>query len=242
MSRTVKIVLVSSLLLNLIFLILAGVFVQRRGGMSYIYEKFGYCTSQKPAAAVSPVYRDYVSVQAILPVNSKSILFIGDSITQDCLWTELLGNLNVKHRGVDGDTLTGMLARIDKLAEAKPAKIFLMAGIVDLMNGRDIPSIAKDYEKILVRIRKISPNTTVYVQSVLPVNSTLDKRIGVGNNDIAALNKGIEGLAKSLNMTYLDLYSSFLKDGQLNPDYSYDGLYLSGRGYLAWKKLIEKYI
>lgn len=242
MSRSVKIVLVSSLLLNILFLILAGVFIQRRGGMSYLYSKLGYCSAEKPVAVVNPVYRDYISFQALLPVNSKSILFIGDSITEDCLWTELFGNLNVKNRGVDGDTLSGILARIDKLAEAKPAKIFLMAGVVDLMNGRDIPSITKDYEKILVRIRKISPNTKIYVQSVLPVNNSLDKRIGVGNRDIEALNKGIKGLAQSLNMTYVDLYSSFLKDGQLNPDYSYDGLYVSGRGYLAWKKLIEKYL
>jgi len=42
-------------------------------------------------------------------------------------------------------------------------------------------------------------------------------------------------MAVSMQVTYVDLYDSLLDDKhQLNAGYTYDGLHLSGKGYLVW--------
>jgi lysophospholipase L1-like esterase len=47
---------------------------------------------------------------------------LGDSITDEGEWTELLG-FNVKNRGISGDTIERILHRLDTILESKPKQI-----------------------------------------------------------------------------------------------------------------------
>ena len=46
-----------------------------------------------------------------LPVTSKDIVFLGNSITDGGEWNELLANPRVKNRGISGDRSSWMLDR-----------------------------------------------------------------------------------------------------------------------------------
>ena len=51
-----------------------------------------------------------------LPVTSKDIVFLGNSITDGGEWNELLANPRVKNRGISGDRSSWMLDRLDRPA------------------------------------------------------------------------------------------------------------------------------
>ena len=44
-----------------------------------------------------------------LPVTSKDIIFLGNSITNGAEWSELFSNKHVKNRGISGDICMGCL-------------------------------------------------------------------------------------------------------------------------------------
>ena len=77
------------------------------------------------------------------------------------------------------------------------------------------------------------------MQSVLPVGFA--NRIS--NDTIQLLNDKIKDITIKTSVTYIDLYSYFLSENNcLNDEYSFDGLHLSGKGYLLWKKILEPYL
>jgi hypothetical protein len=67
-----------------------------------------------------------------LPDTRKEIIFLGNSITDGCEWSELLADRHVKNRGISGDVTAGVLNRIREITASKPAKVFLLIGINDL--------------------------------------------------------------------------------------------------------------
>lgn len=181
----------------------------------------------------------------VLPTRDEgtSILFVGNSITDDCEWGELFNNPNVLARGIDGNTTSTVLARVHELTRHKPAKIFFAIGTNDL--GRTpIDTIMKNMGKILQVFSDESPDTKIYIQSVLPVAKESMWGQGSKNDNILALNNRYKQYCKENNYTYIDLNSHFLADDgyHLKPEYTNDGLHIMGAGYILWKSLVADYV
>jgi lysophospholipase L1-like esterase len=176
-----------------------------------------------------------------LPNHRQEIVFLGNSITEGCDWAELFQNPLIKNRGINANILPDVLSRIKEVTEAQPAKVFLMIGTNDIGRGRKIADIVKDYEKLLMEFKLQSPNTAVFVQSILPVNLAKGERER-DNQTIILLNKKIEALAAKYSCKYIDVHKAMLTDEQLNSNYTNDGLHLNGRGYLQWKAVLEPYL
>jgi lysophospholipase L1-like esterase len=175
-------------------------------------------------------------------MTNKTIIFLGDSITDNCEWNELLQISSAQNRGIAGDITNGVLNRLDSVIKANPNKLFLMIGVNDLGINRNQEDIVKDYDEILSVLTKSLPNTKIYVQSILPTNVKITKYIG-DNKNIIALNKNIKLLSDKYHLSYIDLYSKMIdNDGNLNKDYTVDGLHLNGNGYLVWKDAIKDYL
>jgi hypothetical protein len=58
-----------------------------------------------------------------LPNEANEIIFLGDSITDGCNWSEMFHDLRVKNRGISADITDGVLDRLDEVVESKPLKI-----------------------------------------------------------------------------------------------------------------------
>ena len=190
----------------------------------------------------TPHYLNKSSLYEQLPIKQGQIVFLGDSITDGNEWNELLNHPNMINRGISGDTTEGVLHRIHHICALRPSKIFILIGTNDLGKGTSIRKIIANYDQIIFTIKQYSPQTIIYVQSIFPVNEKMlrSKRT---NHDIILLNRKLEKLAREKQVTYIDVYSSFItKHHQLHPNFSYDGLHLNGLGYLQWKKVLEKYI
>lgn len=169
------------------------------------------------------------------------IIFLGDSLTSNAEWAELLGNYKVKNRGIRNDTVKCILSRIDEVISSKPDKIFLMAGINDLIS-KSRENVANNLKELILTIRKLSPDTKIYVQSLLPINNSI-KKTGRNNQDIAYVNFELFAFCKNkVNIEYIDL-QDILADGKgnLKAEYTYDGGHLNGAGYLKWKELVAPY-
>lgn len=181
-----------------------------------------------------------------LPVTSSDIVFLGNSITNGAEWGEIFRNPHVKNRGISGDIAEGVYDRLGAITKGKPKKIFLLVGINDVARGTAADTIVKRIGKIVRRIKEESPRTKIYIQSLLPVNDRFGMFGGHTSrgNVVLEVNRQLVELAKNEAVTYIDLYSHFKnKDGEkLNPEYTNDGLHLLGKGYMLWKKIVEKYI
>src|SRR5574338_412786 len=96
------------------------------------------------------------------PNSSKDIIFLGNSITAGIDWMELLGRTDVRNRGISGDITFCVLERLNEVTEGKPSKVFILIGINDI--ARNIPDsvIARNYQKIIQRIKKESPSTKIF--------------------------------------------------------------------------------
>lgn len=223
-----------SLLLNVIFLLSFGYFIFiKRDGFNYLKNKI-FTPLQEPLN--SHLYQTKMSIFNSMPYVEGSIIFLGDSITEFCNWNELFGQNNIINRGISGDTLDGLLYRIDEVIKKKPKKLFIMIGINDLGKGKSVNQILEKYTILMDKTHSNLPETKIYIQSVLPA-----KRKNLSNTDIKKINIGLIKIANKYNKNYIDLYSSFLsKNNELNDAYSLDGLHLNGKGYQLWKQIIKK--
>ena len=205
---------------------------------------------QKNTIALDTSYRPKTYDQQVAQFKSypnadNDIIFLGNSITARNHWEELLQMPNAKNRGISGDTTFGILERLSEVTEGKPAKIFLLIGINDI--SRDFPDeeIISNYTGIIKRIKAESPNTRIYVQTILPVNAEFGVYKNHYNKDehILRVNNAIEQLAKAENLTLIDLHDHFLDaNGHLDADYTEKGLHLNSKGYELWAKILTPYL
>lgn len=111
----------------------------------------------------------------------------------------------------------------------------------DLAYSKTIGHVISNYLKILEKNEQESPETNVYVHSVLPTEDAI--HYTRKNTDIQEINRQLEEIAKDKGLVYIDLYSAFVTpDNKLNLDYSIDGLHLNGAGYKLWVELIYSFL
>ncbi|MFX0102706.1 MAG: GDSL-type esterase/lipase family protein [Candidatus Hodarchaeota archaeon] len=181
------------------------------------------------------------SVLQLFDVSETDIVFLGDSITEQCPWSELFQKTNIKNRGIGGDTTKGVLSRVESIIEGKPSKIFLCIGTNDNMFRIRPRKTIENTQKIIQMIQEKSKNTKIYLESLLPVRG-LVANLNT-NGRIKKINNEIKNIAAELGIPFIYLYDQFLDEkGRLDKKYSLDGLHLNGDGYLKWKGFIKKYV
>lgn len=207
---------------------------------------FCACTMHAQEQKHSTFYYQRATLFEVLPTSKSDIIFLGNSITNGGEWAELLRNPHAKNRGISGDTTQGVLDRLSTITKGKPSKIFLLIGTNDLSRGKSVDEVAKNVAKIVERVKRESPKTKLYVQSVFPVNPKFNKFLGHMNRqkDIAALNAKIKAVAARHGVTYIDVYKSLVipSTDVMNPEYTNDGLHLLGKGYLKWVDVLKPYL
>lgn len=191
-----------------------------------------------PVTITADEYWDQkTSLFELLPVGSDDIIFLGNSITDGGEFAELFEMINVKNRGIRSDAIPGVEKRLGQITTGRPAKIFLLIGINDISHGLSVEKLTERYRHLVERIRRESPDTRLYLQSVMPVNNSYRRYRNLYGKEktIRALNDNIRAIAAETGCRYVDLWP-FLADqeGNLRREYTNDGLHLNGRGYRVW--------
>lgn len=208
----------------------------------------GWATAQAQPAMWDSTYRP--ATYPLLSEQFKSfkhstsdIVFLGNSITFGVDWYELLQMPQARNRGISGDMTFGVLERLQEIIDGKPAKLFILIGVNDVL--RNVPDnyIINNYNKIISRVTKGSPNTRIYIQSILPINETFAQRKNnIGKSErILAVNQALKQIAENYHVTYIDLHTAFkTPEGMLDASLTYDGLHLNLNGYQRWKETLQK--
>ncbi|MFB0497363.1 lysophospholipase L1-like esterase [Mucilaginibacter sp. OAE612] len=168
--------------------------------------------------------------------GTGEIIFLGTSITEDFNVKYEFSNPLVKNMGFAGSISENGIQAINKLIYRKPKKLFIEFGVNDFKYGISMDTVKAHLVSMLDLIKDKSPNTGVYVQSVLPTN------IDSLNNKIVRYNKEAKNICLMRAVTFIDLYSEFLRGNKIDPDLTIDGTHLSDAGYFNWRRLINKYV
>lgn len=164
-----------------------------------------------------------------------TVVFLGSSQTAG--WKYMGYFKDVVNKGVVSNNTSKILSSLQSVIDLHPDKVFILEGINEIHG--DMKVILDRYGKIVERINRDSPQTVVFVQSVLPVVNRKD----LNNDRIVEFNKGLQAMCGQYqNCIYVDLHSHFLAGGTMNKELTSDGVHLKPGGYHLWQSLIEYYV
>lgn len=177
-------------------------------------------------------------------MKNKTIIFLGDSITECYNLDKHFSHIKLINKGKSGDTTVDILNRLNEsIFMLNPDVVFLLIGTNDLELLSSRPKqIIKNITKIINEIKNYNNNITIFLQSIYPVNPPI-KPFSVGkrtNKDILEINNEIKKITLA---TYIDV-ASVLTDsnGNLNKEYTYDGIHINIEGYNVITKYLSKYL
>ena len=155
--------------LIIIALIFTGVFSPKEEEPEIVQLKFEQqYFSQEPGFYVA---LDGIFQADILRLNQERFansVFLGDSLTEGLSLYGYVDASNVV--AVRGLNLITAQKKIKKIAKKNPQYLFVMLGINDLSwTGSTVSGVADSYKKLIEKIHKKTPETKIYIQSLLPV-------------------------------------------------------------------------
>ena len=171
-----------------------------------------------------------------MPVNSSSIVMVGDDYIDRGIWSEFFGDTAIKNRGITYDATAHVLYRIHNIALQQPAKVFVSVGWNDVLHGIPQQEIVDNIGKIFQQLKKLSPKTECYWMNIVTTKGMTEEMLQVSE----FVNTEVEKLSAKGQFKVIDI-QSVLKEGVFNGEYSWNaGTFLNGAGYEALAQAIEK--
>lgn len=143
----------------------------------------------------------------------------------------------VENKGVirRGDQKISVL---DALAEKQYGKVYIALGVNEL-GYRAPENFADTYGELIDAIREQEADATVYVQSIIPVNTEKckanDQLYYVTNENIAAYNETLAAMAEEKQVRLVNVSEALTdEDGEAIHDLSADGVHFKKEGYIRW--------
>jgi lysophospholipase L1-like esterase len=180
-------------------------------------------------------------------VQKGGITFVGDSITQEFPLHEYFPNQLIYNRGIGGDTTVGLRTRLEaSIFALNPSMLVLQIGTNDFSVLKlEAEQTISNMTQIINDIRQKLPKLPILLISVYPLHeSTLNLGQKPENfRSNARIRKINDGLSSIKGVTYLNIFN-LLQDqqGQLNMNFSRDGLHLNAKGYEVVAGAIKTYL
>ncbi len=183
-----------------------------------------------------PYYKHKKSQFEILAMNEKyKTIMLGDSITDEAQWDELLNNDTIQNRGISGDTTDGVIERLNPISK-NIEKVFIMIGVNDIMRGKEVDEIYANYLKIIQFFKE--KNIKIHIQSTLYIGETRKSNF---NSKVEELNKKLEKYANENQIIFINLNPILAPNKVLQKEFTFDDLHLNGTAYKLWTEQIKKY-
>ena len=197
---------------------------------------FGFFTKEKIVTK---------EVEKEVQVVPDNYLFLGDSLTDYFDLETYFPGQPVVNSGITGNTTDQILASMKtRVYDYNPSKIFLLIGTNDLRDGKSQEAVVQNIEKIIEEIQTNRKQAEIFVESLYPVNASVSSAVGVRSNEtIQNINAQLQEYCKEKDLTYIDLYAKLQDEqGNLQTQYTVDGLHLSDAGYQIVAKVLQEYL
>ena len=133
--------------------------------------------------AQARAYVNFVEVKKLARIKALAryprrggILFLGDSLTEEFPFADLLPEFDIVGRGYSGDTASMLRERLPYTCTSyAPAAVFLQAGINDLQRGASPEETARSVGEALIAVRKLCPGAKLHLLALYPVNCSSEK-------------------------------------------------------------------
>lgn len=176
------------------------------------------------------------SQHELLGITENDVVFMGDDLIAEALWSELFPEFSVRNRGMNGQTTEEMLFRLPGIAQAKPRTVLISSGASDLAALIPLAQIIANMREAVNLFQAFSPESTLLISNVLPLSP---------ENAAAAeqLNTALAQLAEVHGLTFLDSSSTLLTDsGDFKAGFADRRSRLQGAGYAAWRNLLKPHL
>jgi lysophospholipase L1-like esterase len=176
-------------------------------------------------------------------VTQRDVVVVGDSLTERGEWWELLDR-PVANRGIAGDTVDDVRARLDDVVALEPRVLLVLVGVNDLLAGTSPDTLARRHAALVVELRRRLPRTRIVVESLLPLRDEIVARDEtLTSATVRRANELLQRGASDAGAEWLDIHSHLADaTGELDARYSSDGLHLSAAGYRAWAAVLRPYL
>ena len=158
-------------------------------------------------------------------------LFVGDFYTEKFPFEYFNNDYHYVKVSSDSMSLYSVLTNLKSMIyDYNPSIIFLELGYIDLENGCGVDDFINQYKNLLVSIKENRPYAKIYVESIYPG--------GLDHDLLMNVNQQLEKTCNEMDISYIDVYSSFVSSGKMD---SYLGnRSLSPEGYQALYQIFQK--
>lgn len=187
-----------------------------------------------------------VQFDAERPITQSDIVFLGDSQTENGDWSALfpLYATHIRNRGIIGDEAMGVYDRLHQILPGQPRKIFLLVGVNDVSHDLTVDSVVTMVRLVVEQIRKETPSTELYLQSLLPINESFGryKRLVNKTDSIPLINTSLANYAREQGVCFINIFPKLVEKGTnvLRSDLTTDGLHLKKEGYVIWAEVLNE--
>ena len=193
-------------------------------------------------AGRSAHYLSRLSIFRSIPNTDQKVVMLGNSITNNCWWNELLEKdaTEIINRGISGDTILGILDRLDEVTDENPARICLLAGVNDMLEDAQVAKeeVWRRYEMLLTAIREKMPQVDLTISTTIPLNPMTKFYPGV-NEKVAYLNSQLKANAQKYGYSLVEVAPILSdKNNDLSSKHTCDGIHLLPSAYHMWKELL----
>ncbi len=176
-------------------------------------------------------------------------VFIGDSRTEGFMIYEDINSISYTHKGLMVDTIFTnpivtqngeKLTVMDALANTTFNKVYIMLGINET-GWQSSDFFIQKYGEIIDDIKKINPNATIYIESILPVTQSVSTNHSyIKKAKIDEYNQLLMKMAAEKQVYYLDISSVLsTSEGYLPDDAAADGIHLNKQYCDKWLQYLK---
>lgn len=196
----------------------------------------------------------YYKLQQVDDSYFADALFIGDSRTdglytygnmngkttffaKDALSVFKIFDLEVPFHTPDAQTTSEKL--LDVLGAKQYRKIYICIGVNELGMPTTVEYYNK-YKELLEVVRKLQPDSIIYIEGMMHVTEKYAKSSSVFNNtNIVERNTAVSTLANGRDIFYIDMNSAVCdENGNVRPELSNDGVHLTASSYELWHQFL----
>ncbi|MFK7734123.1 MAG: GDSL-type esterase/lipase family protein [Pseudomonadales bacterium] len=176
------------------------------------------------------------SQHELLGIAEDDVVFIGDDLTAEALWSELFPELSVRNRGMNGQTTEEMLLRLPNIAQARPRIVLINSGASDLEALKPPAQIIANMREAVNLLQSFSPASRLIIVGVLPTST--ESMVATDE-----LNHSLRQLSQTHALEFIDLSSALLDgNGRFMEGLADRRSRLHGAGYAKWRDLLKPHL